>query len=197
MDGTSQTGFGRTQKDTDMSNTTLTSVNEQAKQAKAQALETLNAIVEPVAEAKDTVAKAEQKVASEAQKSGLAHRLELHFANLGLVEMAGKPSLIILKSKNIPPQAQVICSEGKNGKVVVKILSAMTLHTGDELTEEQENANTVINTLGGAVGKAVEKYVNVTLDICRNWAELYGCATEQKLAAAKKLYESWSKKNGK
>jgi len=173
-----------------------TSVNQSAAELKKKAMEKVENMATDVQEINDMANKANQQMSSEAEKSGLAHQLELLFCTLTLHEMAGKPSIITIKSKNIPPQANVMCTEGKNGHINTNITSSMTTHDGDELSQEQIDANVVINKLGGSIGRAVEAYVNSVLDKTRTWSQLYACAIEQKNTAIKKDYESWAKRNG-
>lgn len=171
-----------------------TSINPTAAELKKQAMDKLNAIAPQTEQVNDIAKQADKAVASEAQKSGLAARLDLHFFTLKLIESPdeGKDPIIKLESPNIPTQTPVFITKGKDDSCKIRTKGALTQHTATDkkpLTDEQDTANALIGAYGKKLGMAVNSYVNEALDILRTYSEAYGCAKEIAIKKARKAYE--------
>jgi len=175
-----------------------TSVNPTAAALKAQALAKAEELTKATTEVEAIADQATQAVKSEIQKSGIAHRLDLHFTKLTRIRLKDKPTLIVIKSPNIPTTVDCIATKKKSGEgIKVTVNDRAVKHVGTDkqpTTQEQDEANELISNLTGAIGRAVTAYINKVFDICRTWDQLEGAAIEQEEEERKATYERWSKK---
>ena len=172
----------------------VTVTNTQAQELKKQAMDKLNEIAPQTEQVNDIAKTADKAVASQAQKSGLAARLEEHFFTLKLIESPdeGKDPIIKLESPNIPSQTPVFIVKGKDDTCSIKTKGALVTHEATDkkpLTDEQDAANALIGSYGKKLGTAVHGYVKEALDILRTYSEAYGCAKDIAIKKARKAYE--------
>lgn len=175
-----------------------TSINPVATELKAQALAKVEEITTTVTEVEEIADKATQAVKSEIQKSGIAHRLDMHFTKLQRIRLKDKPTMIIIKAPNIPNTVDCIATKNKTTEgytITVNDRAVKHVETDKQpLTDEQDEANKLISTLVGSIGRAVKAYLNGVFDICRTWSQLEGGAIEQEEEEKKATYERWSKR---
>ena len=175
-----------------------TSNNPVATELKAQALAKVEEITTTATEVEEIADKATQAVKSEIQKSGIAHRLDMHFTKLQRIRLKDKPTMIIIKAPNIPNTVDCIATKNKTTEgytITVNDRAIKHVDTDKQpLTDEQDEANKLISNLVGAIGRAVKAYLNGVFDICRTWSQLEGGAIEQEEEERKATYERWAKR---
>lgn len=173
-----------------------TSINPVIAEEKKNALDKLKELAPAVKDAQEVISQGEKELSSQAQKSGLAYRLDLHMCRLERVMLKDKPTIIVLKCKNFPNMVGLI-TETDNDGYDLAVDGTVYLHVGTDknpLTDDQETANKKITSVTDKVNKAVKSYFNEVSDICRTFSEWYACAVEQEESAKKAYYEKWAKK---